>query len=101
MIRCACRCADASAECAHAGSEHSTLRTVREGRATRIGKPTYKLPDACWGCHRTFPETGDGGYGAFCGVSCFDNATRHHRADAIRETEEERVAVGVLVEMER
>ena len=101
VIRCACRCADASAECAHAGSEHSTLRTVREGRATRIGKPTYKLPDACWGCHRTFPETGDGGYGAFCGVSCFDNATRHHRADAIRETEEERVAVGVLVEMER
>jgi len=101
VIRCACRCADASAKCAHAGSDDSTLRTVREGRATRIGKPTYKLPDACWGCHRTFPKTGDGGYGAFCGVSCFDNATRHHRADAIRETEEERVAVGVLVEMER
>ena len=78
---------------------HAPNRSRRSRDANR--QTDDKLPDACWGCHRTFPKTGDGGYGAFCGVSCFDNATRHHRADAIRETEEERVADGVLVEMER
>jgi len=84
-----------------AGSVDSTLRTVSEGRATRIGKPTYKLPDRCWRCHEFFPVTGTGGHGAFCGVSCFDDATRHHRADAIRKSEEERATVEVFDEMAR